>query len=315
MHGFGDINIEKIQNKPSLWRRYDINMWVDYIELLCLKDGVFSGNDTIDLRYEDDIDNEYKRGEDEHLENSLKLHGEIDDYFKILKYRENHCKSFYPFIITDKHVLEKRKDPSEESIVYLYLLFCSCVSLMDDANNDYFSDDFEVFCGTVFGSLFSKNTEVELYGAKNKTGKYSGVLAKRINSLGKTIGLDSLVDDSLKYNRIPGGDAGLDIISYLKIDNAENIPFAFGQITCNHKEWIEKQNSVLKDNWNHKLKFIVQYPAYMLIPFSFHDSLDRFCEPSEVSTFLVDRIRFIKLAQSDADMKDRIIQHCINALK
>lgn len=55
---------------------------------------------------------------------------------------------------------------------------------------------------------------------------------------------------NMKYQSIPGGDSGFDILSYLKIDNAENVPFAFGQIICNYSDWIDKQKSVLKDNWD-----------------------------------------------------------------
>ena len=54
----------------------------------------------------------------------------------------------------------------------------------------------------------------------------------------------------MKYQSIPGGDSGFDILSYLKIDNAENVPFAFGQIICNYSDCIDKQKSVLKDNWD-----------------------------------------------------------------
>ncbi len=315
MHGFNNIEKEKLQSKPSMWKKYDSNIWTDFIELICLRDGVVSDSDILDMWYEGDVNNDYQRGEDEHLDCSIKLQGEIDDYFKLLKYREEHCKSFYPFEITGKNVLQMRENPSKETVVYLYLLFCSSISLMKKADSDFFSNDFEVFCSSAFGSLFPSGAQVELFGPRNKEGKYHGVLAKRIKILGETIGLDSLVDNSRKYQSIPGGDSGLDILSYLKIDNAENVPFAFGQITCNYSDWIDKQKSVLKDNWDNKLKYIVQYPAYMLIPFAYHDSLDRFSEPEEIKTFLIDRIRFIKLAQLDESMKEQIIIHCSGALE
>lgn len=315
MHGFNNINKDTLQSKPSKWKKYDCNIWADFIELICLRDGVVSDSDILDMWYEGDVNNEYQRGEDKHLDNSIRLQGEIDDYFKLLKYREEHCKSFYPFEITSKNVLQIRENPPQETVVYLYLLFCSSISLMTKQDSDFFSNDFELFCSSAFGSLFPSGAKVELFGPRNKEGKYHGNLAKRIKLLGETIGLDSLVDNSPKYQSIPGGDSGLDILSYLKIDNAENIPFAFGQITCNYNDWIDKQKTVLKDNWNNKLKYIVQYPAFMLIPFAYHDSLDRFSEPEEITTFLIDRIRFIKLAQLDESMKEQIIIHCSDALE
>ncbi len=315
MHGFNDIKKNKLESKPSTWKDYDYNMWADYIELICIREGVVSGCDILDTVYEGDIDNEFKRGEKDHLDSSVELQGKIDDYFKLIKYREEHCKSFYPFEITDKNVLQLKKNPPQETCVYLYLLFCSSISLMERENSDFFSNDFEIFCSCVFGTLFSKEAKVELFGPQNKDKKYKGVLSKRIKKLGATIGLDSLVDGSPKYNKIPGGDGGLDILSYFHIDDAENIPFAFGQITCNYSDWLDKQNSVIHSNWCNRLQNIVQYPAFMLIPFSYHNALDRFFEPSELKTFLIDRIRFVKLAQIDSDMKDTIVNHCTEALK
>lgn len=314
MHGLENIKKENLQSRPRQFKKYDLNIWADYIELLCLRDGLVSAEDILDMWYEGDIDNDYKRGENQHLDSSVRLQGEIDDYFKLLKYRQAHCKSFYPFTITDKNVLQLRSDLPEETSVYLYLLYCSSISLMNRSDGDYFSNDFEIFCSDVFGTLFSDNFVVELFGPRNKGGKYHGVLADRIKQLGETIGLDSLVDNSSKYRSIPGGDSGLDILSYYKIDAAENVPFAFGQITCNYSGWIDKQNSVLRDNWSNKLKNIVQYPAYMLIPFAYHNSLDHFSEPSDVKTFLIDRIRFIKLAQLNKAMCKTIVKHCTNVL-
>ncbi len=315
MHGFSDIKQHKLDSKPSIWKNYDYNMWADYIELLCLRDGVISDGDILDIVYEGDVDNEYKRGEGEHLDSSVKLQGKIDDYFGLIEYRINHCGSFYPFSITDKNVLQLRTNPPKETCVYLYLLLCSSIPLMEKSDSDFYSNDFEVFCSYVFETLFPKGAKVELFGPRNKEGKYKGVLAERIKQLGETLNLESLVDNSAKYKSIPGGDGGLDIVGYFPIDSAENIPFAFGQITCNYSDWLDKQNSVIYSNWCNRLQNIVQYPAYMLIPFSFHNALDRFSEPADLKTFLIDRIRVVKLAQMDSEMKKTIVDHCSEVLE
>ena len=313
MHGFEDIKKEELDSLPTKIKKYDPNPWADHIELLCLRDDIVSKTDIGDLWYDVDLDNSAQKGEESHLKRSVDIESEIDDYFMLLKYRADTCGLFYPFTVKDKKILQIKSRLTRANYVYIYLLLCSSISLMEKSVSTFYEDNFEVFCSYAFSGLVSKNSSIELFGPKNKSGIFRGTLADRIEQLGKMIGLDSLVTGSVKYNSIPGGDGGIDIISVNKLDGAENVPFAFGQVTCSYNDWQDKQNDASHSTWSHRLNHLVNYPEYMFIPFSFHNSSDKLCEPSDIKTFLVDRIRLIKLVMNNEDVKSKIVKHCYKA--
>ena len=75
------------------------------------------------------------------------------------------------------------------------------------------------------------------------------------------------MDADKRYDRIKAGDAGLDIVSFLKLDEASHIPVALAQCTCSYDEWINKQESINSDTWRTRIDPIAPFWRYMYVPF------------------------------------------------
>ena len=296
------IKHEKINVKPR-WKKSEYNRWADYIELLCLKDEVITPDDVIDIWCDDDTDNEYDRGGLDHLEKSAYLEMQIDDYFILLHSREKACGEYYPFEMQKGNCLKLKQNLSDKQKIYIFLLLCSSICFMDNIEMKKYTDDFEVLSKSVMHTLVPRNAVVELFGTTRKGDLFCGTQRKRIEKLADCIGARTTksFDENEKYDLAKAGDDGLDIVAYLPIDDAQMIPFAFAQCTCSFDKWKEKQDSVLEDHWNTKIEPLVSYPAFMFVPFSCHNSEGAFYDVTAIRSFLIDRIRIIKLYENTKD--------------
>lgn len=302
---------DKMQNKQN-WTRNDYNRWADYIEFKCLCDDFVSISDIMDMFTEDDIDNELDRGGGEHHEYSDKLEMLVKDYFRVLKRRSEELGDYYLFHVSEDDSIHLKLPIEEKHIIYLYFLVCSSISYMDKSDLQLHTHDFESVCKYIMRALVSNNAEVELFGTSKMGTKYTGKLRNRIVTLAKDLGgvpSKSLEGDS-RFDRIPGGDAGLDIVAYFPLDNAQVIPFSFAQCTCSYEKWKDKQNSIGYEDWRSLIDPLTYYGKYMFVPFSCHDASGKFENVTQIHTFLIDRIRIIKLISKDAELLNKLLLHC-----
>lgn len=78
------------------WSGYHVNRWADYIEFRCLyiDDHIITKDDVLDLFFDEDI-LDLQRGQSVHSANYDKLSTNIDNYYEVIKYRNemfNACK-------------------------------------------------------------------------------------------------------------------------------------------------------------------------------------------------------------------------------
>lgn len=106
------------------------------------------------------------------------------------------------------------------------------------------------------------------------------------------------LDENKRYDRIHAGDAGIDLVSFLRLDFASYIPFALGQCTCSYDEWIDKQISINLDTWHARMEPLAPFWQFMYVPFSCHNVLNRFEQASEIHTCLIDRQRILHILKS-----------------
>lgn len=298
------IEKTRLDLKPE-WKTSEYNRWADYIELLCLRGEIITLDDIIDIWCDNDMDNEYDRGGDTHLENSSDLETQIEDYFTLLCTRKKECGEYYPFELQEKNCLVLLKKLSEKQKQYIFLLMCSSICFMSRTDLQKYTAEFEKFSKVIMSILVPENTVVELFGTTRADSIFKGTLRERIKTLAKCLGANTTksFDNNPKYDNIKGGDDGLDIVAFLSIDEAQAIPFAFAQCTCSFDKWVEKQNSISHDNWHTKIDSLVSYPVFMLVPFSCHDNKGKFYDTTSIHTFLIDRIRIIKLIEKNKEKK------------
>lgn len=292
------IEQQKLEKKHD-WSSSEINRWADYIELLCIKEDTITESDIVEECLEGDFENELARGEREHSLKMDSLYNKISDYFKILESREYVCGEYYPFEVRNGDCLCYRGICDEKKKQYIFLLLCSSISLM--ASYHKYTDSFEKLCRLLMKELSPKGTTVELFGTSRESELFTGTLRDRIKKLAKCLGTETTkrFDQNAKFDSIFGGDGGIDIVAFTSIDEAGFVPFSFSQCTCSYDKWKEKQTSIGVEQWGAYIELGVHYPQYMFVPFSCHNSQGKFCDETSIKTFLIDRLRIIKLIEKN----------------
>ena len=290
------IEQSKLEKKHD-WSPSEVNRWADYIELLCINRESVSIDDIIEEWMDFDFENESARGESEHSSKMDKLYIRVADYYRILESRERACGEYYPFEVKDGCCLHFIGINNEKRRKYIYLLLCSSISLMKSYHE--YTNSFEKLCKLLMIELSPKDTIVELFGTSRESDFFSGSLRERVELLAKCLGTETTkkFDREDRFDSIFGGVGGIDIVAFTPIDKAGFVPFSFSQCTCSYDKWKDKQNSIGEELWNSYVELGVHYAQYMFVPFSCHNSQGKFCNETRIKTYLIDRIRIIKLVE------------------
>lgn len=146
------------------------------------------------------------------------------------------------------------------------------------------------------------NFHTELFGTANSTGDifYGGSVFSKLEKLSQLLGteLTSSCKTNPKYKG-SGGDAGLDLVSFLQIDapnsSASRIPACFGQCACSHSQWKEKQFDIMAQKWQERFVSLPAYHEMMFVPFSLRSPSGDWDKEydDEICTIVVDRFRII----------------------
>ena len=286
------------QLKVPKWSKNEINRWADYIELRCLymDDHLVSKDDVLDIFIDEDLD-ELQRGEAEHSLKYDKLSSVIGNYYEIIKYRKSKHPEYYPFDIEDDRCIVLKDNLENKHLHYIYLLLCTSLSFMDQSSMQKITHAFEKYCCPFMRLLVPVDARTELFGTTRDTNLFHGNLRSRIEQLAEFLGAQTTktMDADKRYDRIKAGDAGLDIVSFLKLDEASHIPVALAQCTCSYDEWINKQESINSDTWRTRIDPIAPFWRYMYVPFYCHNASGKFEQLTDIHTCLIDRQRILCL--------------------
>lgn len=292
------IKTDKELKIPN-WSKYDINRWADYIELRCLynDDHLLSKDDVLDLFYDEADD--WQRGEMEHSARYDQLATIIGNYFEIISYRTARHNNAYPFNVEDRQCITLMGQLTERHLHYIFLLLCSSICFMDRSSLQKITLLFEQYCHPIMKLLMPPDAQTELFGTARDPGPFSGDLRSRIRQLAELLGAQTtkVLDDDTRYDRIRAGDAGLDIVSVLKLDDTSHIPFALGQCTCSYENWVDKQRSIDQDTWRARIDPIAPFWRFMFVPFFCRNASGRFERPTDIHTCLIDRQRILTILE------------------
>lgn len=298
------IKTDKRLKIPN-WSKNSINRWADYMEFRCLyiDDHLLSKDDVLDFFFDEDSE-DLQRGETEHSSKYDKLAAVIGNYYEIIKYRNSTHPNYYPFNIEDGECISLKENLTEKHLHYIFLLLCSNICFMDKSSMQKITHVFEKYCHPLMKILVPMDAQTELFGTTRDVSLFSGNLRTRIEQLANCLGAQTTktMDTDKKYDRINAGDAGLDIVSFLKLDDASHIPLALGQCTCSYDEWINKQESINRDTWRARIDPLAPFWRYMYVPFFCHNASGRFEQPTEIHTCLIDRQRILNLLDSHNEL-------------
>lgn len=305
------IKLDKLEDKPSC-KVTDCDGWADYIEMhcICSPDGLITKTDIIDLICDVDIEeqNELERGSSSHSEQYDKFSMRFDDYFKTIAYRAEKFVDYYPFELINNDCLKFKGDAAfsnKKNQHYIFLLLCSNLPLVSNSDRDKLSLQFEKYCQTIMNTLVSVDSETYLFGTARTSELFRGNLRERMEAL--SLLLNSHTTNEFKVSQrydVPGGDGGIDLVSFLSLDNASHIPVALGQCTCNHSDWQSKQFSISQARISQIFAPLAPFQQYMFIPFSFRNITGNFYDGTEILTCLIDRERIIHRLESTQECPD-----------
>lgn len=298
-------------------RAHDLHLWADYLELCCLasKDGeanaeeilrefwrLGSGIATIVDAEPDEVD-DFADMELAAPEMTDKAAVRVRDLFAHLSVRQSLFAGAYPFeVLADDATLRLRDTSGFDKQLYVFLLLASNLRFLDGRTMQDVTHDFESLCADRFASLWPR-FEVRLFGTSHHptlTG-YSGNKPSRIGQLATDIYANVLIKDGA-LPRTGVGDAGLDIVSWLPIDEAPYMPLFFAQCGCTAdvEEMLCKQNSSSLERWRGNLQHIWSY-NFMFTPVCYRDAEGLWPMPNEIRSAFFDRVRLLRISDDLSD--------------
>lgn len=307
---------DKINTLPD-WSKIEYNKWADYIELSCLKnaDNLFLLDDLLD-HYSDERADELERGTGDHSTVFDRFIVQATNYFELIKFRSDTAKEHYPFLYdADNRTLTVKESLTDSHLFYILLLFSSNLTFFDRSTRYYLTHAFEDLSCSVLEVISPAYAVTQVFGtSRNDLDEtmYRGNQRERLSALANDLcALTTKVFDSDEGFNVPGGDGGLDLVSYMPIDGHPFIPVAFGQCACSIDKWVEKQNSISYDNWRSRFCNLAPYLQYTFVPFYFCKAGGGFEYPTGILTCLFDRLRIINLSQVNEKVIEDFKNHDI----
>lgn len=305
--------LKALETRPK-YPKFESFHWADYVELLCLAnvDGEVSMDDVIDrlTNRERDL---YESDPDDlaHIEELSKDEGiatgrarindewqsDLENYFRVLQFRQSLYGDDYPFHVSDKEITQKNRF-SDGHVMYVYLVLCSNLYLLDDKTRLSFASFFELLCFDVLKNMLPKSASLILFGTNpfNK-GKYSGKssFVKKVKDLAEE--LNEKVSSHFNeegYSERNRGEDGLDIVA--RIPTGDTLPSSLvflGQCACT-TDWVNKQSDSSHEAWANKINFANRTSNVVMIPFCFRAANGGWVRTGSIrSSFLLDRKRLL----------------------
>ncbi len=319
-------DLGKLPNTPY----FDVHVWVDYIELLCLVnlDRQMSKADVLDrvrIRAQDlpegidteeeiDPDDAFLEDEDEEEDISAASPAEINDkwstlasdWYRHLSYRAGVFGKSYPFVMSDMgDVLKAKRVINPEAKLYIFLLLASNLRYFSKKDSSPLTRSFELLSAQALKSFFSDMAEVHVFGTSAKAGgRYGGTLWQKVNKLAADLG-EKVVADKDNFPDEDTGDNGLDIVAWVPLgDNNSHRLIVLGQCACTLK-WGPKQSSSSTDMWRQTMTLGAGTGNIIFIPFCLRRADGTWHRKTDIQSILIDRLRFTHLLQSKVTLLEK----------
>jgi len=256
---------------PSDWRRNDYSRWSDLIEIHCLfhSDHYLTVDDARGIIFykTESLEDELEDDDSSHAEQSDRKSLIIEDIFSVLKQRMNLIGGDYPFIV-GKDSIELCSDAGEKKYnTYKFLLLCSNLLFLTRSDRDKVTKEFEVCSYYAMKSLLPQTFKTYIFGTSRVDSVFTGTVRARVEKLAELLHSSTTDDFNIdsRYD-VSGGDAGLDLVSFVPLDDEAFVPLVLGQCACSYTEWNSKQFDLDPDKWKGRIKGIPSFIRMMFVP-------------------------------------------------
>lgn len=275
-------------------RDRDIHTLVDFMELLCITSPDQSVSVATMLDHIKD-----NKGNASFAPVS---EDECADILTQVSWREAAYGEAYPFRLRNGiRAIDVVDRTSPLAKVYLFILVCANLPMIERKNHQTLTDAFETCCLEVMKSWWPPSAKAVLFG-KNTT-EYKGLKHEKISLLSRQIGGRGEVSANF-FRGKDAGDAGIDLAAWRSLDDheAENIPSALAQCACSRTDWVSKQSEIALDRLSKIISPSARWTEILFCPISFRDNLGKWAVPAEVATIVfVDRLRILHAVKAMAD--------------
>jgi len=283
------------------YKKFDVHLLVDYIELRCLVNAdhnmvlsdlkeIFTAEDEeVDMRFsEDDIASPDDASEPDDANERF-----LADLFRHMQSRQIHYGSSYPFEVNDGQIAIKVA-LDDMHIAYLYLLLCSHLKYIAKEHHAQLTSEFEFVSIKCIEMLVVPNHELHVFGknSKIKSARYTGNAINRLQLLADDLG-GHLKVGAADFPKTSTGDSGLDIVGWFNCwDLLKNQLVLVGQCKCSMK-WTEVKDA--RQRLHELMSLNDEVANYFLIPFHYRRSTNDWHQAASAGRkCLIDRERFIK---------------------
>lgn len=308
---FSSLKINKLNESKS-----KINIYADYIELICLvtKDYV-SKTDVIDrLKDNGEIFNVQNKfdGEFGQVEPEVSDAEEswITGIYEFLKQRQSSFNKFYPFIINENGIIVKTKITNSQEL-YIYLLISSSLNFFDKIQH-ILTSEFEFLSEFVL-QKYLPNSKVNGFGSNCV---YTGNATQKIKNLAKDLNLnikERAINQIAPQN---SKEEGLDLVGWIPVsDNNSNTIIILGQCACG-KDWKNKQNETRR--YDRFLEhYLLPFIHTLFVPhdFSNQNGLYQIDKDINENTLVFERKRILELLAdfkfNEKFVSKTIVERCL----
>lgn len=293
--------IEPSIEKFPRYRKFDVHMLVDFIELRCIvnpdKSMVTSDLKEIFTPEDEELDQSFSEEDEDSLDDMVAPQDVnelfLADLFRHMQSRQLHYGKSYPFEVTEGQIALK-SSMSDVHIAYMYLLLCSHLKYVANKHQAQFTSEFEFVSARCLNSHVVPNHELHIFGKNSKVPsvRYVGNALRRLELLAEDLG-GNLIAGAEDFPRTSSGDSGIDIVGWLnQWDHVKNQLVLVGQCKCSPR-WMKEKDA--RTRLHEVMSLNDEVANFFLIPFHFRRATNEWHQiPPTRRKCLIDRERFIK---------------------
>jgi hypothetical protein len=294
-------HIANLEKSPLQQNEYS---WADYIELLAFQnpDKEMSKADLLNRIQErkdfGEIDSIAQPTAPDEARRDDRLSQFVNDCFRNLEYRLGAFGDAYPFILTEKGKILRRKEQMLPlNKLYTFLLLAANLKYIAVKQRNDITAMFEIISLEALKNYLSRNASTIHFGTNpyNTNSRYKGKLSKRILNLAADLNEQAKVSEE-DFDSRNTGDAGLDLVAFFPFqDNVQGMLYIFCQCACT-EDWESKQHDCSFQAWDNKIMFTSFFSHMVLIPFCYRNATGTWFDHLQIKkSILVDRVRLINL--------------------
>jgi len=290
---FNSLSISAITDSKK-----KLNLYADYIELVCLTSNEYvSESDIIDRLIDSgvvfktskrELDGEFGQIDAEVYDTEESW---IVSVFEYLKIRKELFAESYPFVIENNKIKLLTKEIGSPQYLYLFLLITSSLRFFKKLIPEL-TTEFELISEEALKTFLPQAT---VYGFGSNS-HYKGNAKNKILELAKDIKINDInkriINQISEYN---SKEEGLDIVGWIPFNNNPNTIIILGQCATGNN-WQNKQNETKRYDrfYNH---YLLPFIHTLFIPYEIHNYNGVFQYDKDINnnTLVFERSRLIDL--------------------